>query len=155
VSEPPLDTAMLLTYALDEMRETTNLLRIADLTRSTSRPWWRKVFFAFARSRAEVSAGFAVQYLGENIDRARDHWREALSLLAGLHLAPHDSSSVVGELLEQLHGAGVDDVLARLRHDAIPHPFADAAAHLTKVIGTIRDCDRVVLGALSQLMLKR
>ena len=46
----PAGALTLLTYALDEMRETTTLLPVAEVSRSLHRPWWRNVFFGFARS---------------------------------------------------------------------------------------------------------
>src|SRR5258705_10070379 len=93
----PAGTSTLLTYALDEMRETIALLPVAELSRSTERSWLRKLFFAFARSRGEVSSGFAVQYLTENLERARDHWREALSVFDQLQHERTDN-----QLLAQL-----------------------------------------------------
>lgn len=150
----PSDALTLLVYALDEMRETTSLLRVADLGRSSRRPWWRNVFYAFARSRAEVSAGLAVQYLGENIDRARDHWHEALALVEELHQS-HRANEVVEHTVEELHAAGLNDVLPRLQHAAIPSPIARAGAHLDDVVSTIRECDRILLSARSKLMLQR
>lgn len=149
-----VDALTTLVYALDEMRETTSLLPVADLSRSTNRPWWRKVFFAFARSKAEVTAGFAVQYLDENLDRARDHWHEALSLLAQLQQVHHDNEVVV-MLGHELQNAGLYDVLPRLQRSAIPTPLARTATHLAGVVETIRDCDRVALDARNTLTLQR
>ena len=144
----------LLTYALDEMRETTTLLPVAEVSRSFHRPWWRNVFFGFARSNAEVTAGLAVQYLGENIDRARDHWREALTLLSDLQ-RNHGDDEVVSELGQHLQAAGIDGVLAKLQHSAIPNPVAKTAAHLEGVVATIRECDRLALDARNKLTLQR
>ena len=148
------DAVTLLVYALDEMRETTNLLPEKDLSRATNRPWWRKALFGVIRTRAEVSAGLAVQYLGENIDRARGHWREALSLIHELQHEHHDNAEV-SLLVEDLQIAGLYDVLPQLQHDAIPHPFAKTAAHLSAVVATIRHCDDIALKARSKLLLQR
>ncbi len=150
----PVDALTMLVYALDEMRETTSLLPVADLSRSTNRPWWRKVFFAFARSKAEVTAGFAVQYLSENVDRARAHWREALSLLGQLQQA-HHGNEVVVMLGHELQNAGLDEVLPRLQHSAIPSPISKTADHLAAVVETIRECDRLALDARNKLTLQR
>jgi hypothetical protein len=150
----PGDAPTLLVYALDEMRETVALLPVTGLVRSTTRPWWRNVFFGFARSKAEVGAGLAVQYLGENIDRARAHWREVLSLINQLEHA-HRDDAVVSHLVEDLRVAGLDDVLPHLQHDAIPHPLAKTAAHLSAVVDTIRHCDDITLKAHSKLLLQR
>jgi hypothetical protein len=148
------DAVTLLVYALDEMRETVALLPTTGLARSTTRPWWRKVFFGFARSKAEVSAGFAVQYLGENIDRARGHWREVLSLIHELQHGHHDNAEV-SLLIEDLQIAGLYDVLPQLQHDAIPHPLAKTIEHLSEVVDTIRYCDDIALKARSKLLLQR
>jgi hypothetical protein len=151
---PSPDALTLLTYALDEMRETTTLLPVAAVSRSIRRPWWRNVFFGFARSNAEVAAGLSVQYLGENIDRARDHWREALSLLNDLQRS-HGHNEVVARLGQQLQAAGIDGIRAKLQHDAIPHPVAKTALHLDAVVTTIRECDRLALEARNKLTLQR
>ena len=148
------DALTLLAYALDEMRETTTLLPVAAVSRSLHRPWWRNVFFGFARSTAEVTAGLSVQYLGENIDRARDHWRAALSSLGDLQRA-HADTEIVVVLGAELGAAGVDEILPRLQHDAIPQPIGKTAVHLEGVVHTIRDCDDLILKARSKLMLKR
>lgn len=150
----PAGATTLLTYALDEMRETIALLPVADLSRSTERSWWRKLFFAFARSRGEVSAGFAVQYLTENLERARDHWREALSLLDQLQ-NEHTDNQLVAQLGDALHAAGLDDVLSRLQEDALPHTIDKTAAHLAAVVATIRECDRIALDARNKLTLQQ
>ena len=103
-----------LTEVLDEMRETRNLLPAAELTRTSQRRGWRKVVYAFARSRGEISAGYAMQYLTENTARARDHWRETLVALAEIERAGEQ----LALLSEDLRAAGVDEVLPRLRSDA-------------------------------------
>jgi hypothetical protein len=148
------DAVTLMVHAVDEMRETTNLLRIADLGRSRELPWWRNAWSWFARSGTEVSAGFAVQYLAENIDRARQHWREADSLIRELQRA-HPDMAVVIELGDELHRAGMAEVLPKLQQAAIPYSNAAAAAHLAGVVDVIRECDRLVLDARNQLMLQR
>ena len=150
----PSDALTMLVYALDEMRETTSLLPVAEVSRGQNRPWWRNLFFGFARSRAEVTAGLAVQYLGENIDRARSHWREALTLLADLQRT-HATNEVVATLIDDLRGAGLDTVSPRLQHDAIPNPIAKTAAHLTAVVETIRSCQRLAVAARSKLLLQQ
>jgi hypothetical protein len=148
------DAGTLMVYAVDEMRETTNLLRIADLGRSRELPWWRNAWSWFARSGTELDAGFAVQYLAENVDRARQHWREALSLIGELQRAHPEMAVVIG-LVDDLCRVGMGDVLPKLQHAAIPYSNADAAAHLSGVVDVIRECDRLVLGARNQLMLQR
>ncbi|HEY5424673.1 MAG TPA: hypothetical protein VIK05_14440 [Ilumatobacteraceae bacterium] len=140
-----------LTEVLDEMRETRNLLPAAELTRTSQRRGWRKVVYAFARSRGEISAGYAMQYLTENTARARDHWREALVALAEIERAGEQ----LALLSEDLRAAGVDEVLPRLRSDAIPYATAQAATHLSEVVATIRDCEELVVAARNRLVLQR
>lgn len=148
------DALTLMTLALDEMRETATLLPVAEAGRSLHRPWWRNVVFGFARSKAEVTAGLAVQYLGENIDRARDHWREALALLDQLQRA-HSDDDLVVVLGQELDIAGLDDVLPKLQHSAIPQPIAKTAVHLADVVATIRHCDHAIVKARSKLTIQR
>jgi hypothetical protein len=150
----PSDAMTMVVYALDEMRETTTLLPVAEVSREQNRPWWRNLFWGFARSRAEITAGLAVQYLGENIDRARAHWREALTLFADLQRR-HATNEVVVTLIDDLRGAGLDTVLPRLQHDAIPHPIAKTGVHLAEVVDTIRNCQRLAVSARSKLLLQQ
>ena len=107
--------------AIDEMRETTSLIPVADASRSLNRSWWRNIGMLFARSRAEISAGNAVQYLGDNVERARGHWREALSSLSELQRL-HGDNEVVAELAAQLPKAGVNDVLREVGARCNPAP---------------------------------
>ena len=154
IGEPrPADAVMLLVHAVDEMRETTNLLRVADLERSTRRSWWRNIWSWLASGGAEVSAGFAVQYLTENIRRSRGHWSEALALIIELQQSLPDDEVVAG-LVVDLYRAGWDDVLATLQPNAIPRSTADAGAHLAGVVGTIRECESLASSARSKLLLR-
>jgi hypothetical protein len=148
------DAVTLLVHVLDEAHETTTLLPVAEAGRSMHRPWWRNVFFGFARSNAEVTAGFAVQYLGENIDRARDHWREALSLLGQLQ-RDHSDNELVAVLGKELQTAGLNDVLPKLQHSAIPRSIAKTAIHLGGLVATIRNCEHLIVDARRKLILQR
>jgi len=139
---------------LDEMRETKELLPAAELSRTSQRHGWRKIVYGFARSRREISAGFAMQYLTENTGRARDHWNEALSTLGDIERADAEHDVITG-LMTDLRSAGLDSVLPRLRSDAIPYTTADAATHLSGVVATIRDCEQLVAAARSRLVLQR
>lgn len=150
----PVDALTVLTYMLDEMRETTSLLPVAEASRSLNRSWWRNVFYGFARSRAEVTAGLAVQYLDANVERARAHWHEALALLDQLQRT-HKDNDVVVVLGHELQHAGLYDVLPNLQHSAIPGPIAKTAAHLSSVVATIRDCDHLVVTARNKLTLRQ
>ena len=139
-----------LSYVIDEMRETTNLLRVQETLQEGHRPWWRNFLFAFIRVGREATADLAVQYLGENIDRARDHWREALRIVDEM------LGDEFGEQLSRdLNDAGFRSVMPRLAHDRIPGPRKDAAAHLTDVVSTIRVCSQLVVNARNQLTLRK
>ena len=155
MDEAPAPTALsLLDYLLDEIRETSGLLRVADLARAGQRPWWRTFTFGLIRSPTEVTADLGLLYLGQNIDRARDHWREALSLCAQLEpMLP--TSEVLSRLHPQLVEAGIRDVLPQLQHDAIPSPVKEMSVHLAGVVDKIRECDRLVVTARSRLLLER
>jgi hypothetical protein len=153
-NSPSPDALTLLTYALDEMRETIALIPVAELSRSAARPFWRNVFFAFARSRGEVDAGFAVQYLTENLERSRGHWHEALSLLDELQ-REHSANETILQLGDALREAGVDEVLPRLQDDALPHTVDKTGAHLAAVVATIHECDRILHAARNKLLLQR
>ena len=150
------DSLTLLASAIDEMRETTSLLPVAEASRSLNRSWWRNIGMLLARSgsSAEVNAGNSLQYLADNVDRARAHWRSALTALIELQRL-HGDNGVVAELAEQLPMAGLNDVLPRLQHDAIPRPTAKAAAHLAAVVNTIHRCEDFAVSARSKLNVQR
>jgi hypothetical protein len=150
----PSDAVALLVHALDEMSETVSLLPVAEASRSLNRSRVRNVFFAFARSRAEVNAGYAMQYLDENVARARAHWREALYLFNELQHAHHDNK-VVAALDEDIGKAGLHEVLPRLQPEAIPSPINKTAVHLAAVVETIRDCQHLAVTARNTLTLQR
>ena len=155
MSETRAPTALtLLDYLLDEIRATAGLLRVADLARKVRRPWWRLVAFWIVSTPTEVSTGLGLQYLGQNIDRARDHWRAALVHCDELRHSFQTDDIVIG-LVEKLQNAGSGDVLSKLQHDVIPGPLADAAVHLAAVVDTIRECDRLVVAARNRVMLQR
>jgi hypothetical protein len=139
---------------LDEMRETRELLPAAQLSRTSQRRGWRKVVYGFARSRGEISAGFAMQYLTENTGRARDHWAEALSILGDIERG-ESNEDLSARLVADLDRAGVHTVLPRLRSDAFPYSTADVATHLSGVVATIRDCEQIVAASRSRLTLQR
>jgi hypothetical protein len=142
-----------LAEVLDEMRETTDLLPAAELSRTSQRRGWRKFVYGFARSRGEISAGFAMQYLTENLGRARDHWRDAVSTLSEIERAGVEHQLVI-QLIDDLNAAGVDEVLPRLRPDAVPYAASAAATHLSLVVATIRDCEQIVVAARNRLALQ-
>jgi hypothetical protein len=145
---------LLLDYLLDEIRATSGLLRVADLSRAAHRPWWRSVAFGLIRTPTEVSADLGLLYVGQNIDRARDHWREALAHCDQLDQL-HPRNDGLADLHRQLAEAGMRGVLSKLQHEAIPAPVRQMAVHLTGVVDTIRECDRLVVAARSRLLLER
>lgn len=154
-SAPPAPSALtVLDYLLDEIRQTSGLLRVADTARTSRRPWWKTFVFGLIRAPTEVSADMNLLYVGQNIDRSRDHWRQALAHRADLQrIEPR--SDVITRLDADLTEARMDEVLPRLRHEAIPSPVKAMTAHLAGVVDTIRDCDRLVLAARSRLLLER
>lgn len=154
MAEPQPSALTVVDFLLDEIRQTSGLLRVADTAQSAQRPWWRTFTFGLVRTPGEVTADMGMLYVGQNIDRSRDHWRQALAHRAELRRLDRGNDVIV-RLDADLTGAGMDDVLAQLQHDAIPSPVKQMAAHLTGVVGTIRDCDRVVLAARSRLLLER
>jgi hypothetical protein len=145
---------LLLDYLLDEIRATSGLLRATDLSRAARRTSWRSVALGLIRTPTEVSADLGLLYVRQNIDRARDHWREVLTHRDQL-TAFLAESAVLADLSRQLAEAGILEVLPRLQQDAVPSPVREMAAHLTRVLATIRECDRLVVEARNRLMLER
>jgi hypothetical protein len=95
-----------------------------------------------------------MQYLAENVERAREHWREALSALGDLQRL-HGDDAIVAGLVEQLSGAGLESVLPRLDIDAIPRGTNKAAVYLEAVVDTIHNCEHLAGTARSKLNLQR
>jgi hypothetical protein len=105
------------------------------------------------RSSSEVSGGQSIQFLGENIDRARDHLRQALGFLEQLWVSGLDHPLIVG-LQADLRSARVDEVLPRLAHSAIPSDSGQAAAYLSEVSAQIRGCAQLVNKARNLMTLE-
>ena len=95
-----------------------------------------------------------MQYLDENVGRARGHWREVLVLLNELQQL-HCSNEVVAALDEAMGAAGLHEILPRLQHDAIPSPINKTAVHLAAVVETIRNCEHLAVTARNKLTLQR
>lgn len=150
------DALTLLVTAIDEMRETTSLLPVTEASRSLNRS--RKHNFAMLLARSfrssEVNAGNSLQYLADNVERAREHWREALSAHDDLQRL-HGDNVIVAALVEQLSGAGLESVLPRLDLGAIPRPTNKAAVHLAAVVDTIHNCEHLAATARSKLNLQQ
>jgi len=155
-SPPEPDALTLVVMAIDEMHQTTALLPVAEASRSLNRSWWRNIGMLFARSvsGAEVGADNSLQYLAENVDRAQQHWREALSSLSELQRL-HTDNEVVASLVEQLPNAGLNEVLPQLDVEAIPRGTAKAAVHLAAVVDIIHRCEHLAAGARNKLNLQR
>jgi hypothetical protein len=122
----------LLTWIVDELRETTGLLRAPEAAKDVRRPGWRSAFFGAVRSASEVSGGQSIQFLGENIDRARDHWRTVVGFLDRLWVADVDSPTIA-RLRADLQAAGANEILPRLAHDAIPSGASQASTYLAAI----------------------
>jgi hypothetical protein len=150
------DALTLLVDVVDEMRETTSLLPVAEASRSLNRSRKHNLGMLFARSfrSSEVNAGNSLQYLAENVERAREHWRAGLSALDDLQRL-HGDNPVVADLFSQLPGAGLDSVLPRLDLDAIPRPTNKAAVHLAAVVETIHNCEHLAATARSKVNLQQ
>lgn len=148
------DCIAALTLVLDETREARELVLIchAGLTRRP-RPWWRRVDSLIGTQDAFL-ANLAGQYLGENLFRAREHWRAAAAQLGELFAGDDLPGSVVA-LQPSLVAAGADRIAHDLDDDIVPRQRKDAAAHLSAVIGHMSDCDRLIGEARSRLLLER
>ena len=150
---PHSDAVTLLVFALDEMRETTSLLPVESAgvrctvhggeTSSSGSPAARlrsppgsPCSTSARTSTAAATIGERAVVTGRTATRA---WRQR-------------SRGAPGWSIEV---AGVNGVLGRLQHHAIPRPIAKTAVHLAEVVATIRDCDHVVLDPRNKLALQR
>jgi hypothetical protein len=144
---------VLLTLLADEMHETISLLRVVDAA-TANRSRWRRATGGLLRTGQDVVAGMAMQYLGDNVDRARDHWIEVLRMAGEVRRrAAHDED--LRHLGEQLDARGVDGVLAKLHLPNIPGPTRKAVPYLRGVTDQIRDCLHPVQEAARRLTLQR
>ncbi len=143
----------LLTYVLDENRESQELVRLSHaglVHRSTG---FRRRFDAVIRTNDGFAASLAVHYLRENLGRAREHWSAGLEHMTELHTAFPDNEQVRA-LEDDLRRAGVHEIQALLELDAVPVRRKPAAAHLQAVLDRMSDCDQLVARARSQLTLQ-
>ena len=150
---PPVAVLTLLAYAIDEIRETRDLLRVS-LAGLARRRGWRHLFGWVVGTRDVLTAGLAVQYLADNLARARDHWRAELGYLADL-CAAADTSPLLRRLADDLEHAGVDHIMAKLGDDAVPRDRPRAAAHLEDTLRRMSECERILTEARNALMLQR
>ncbi len=145
---------MLMTYALDESREARELLLMshAGLTGRSKR--LRQRVGSLAGARDQFMAGLAAQYLGENLYRAREHWRSYVQCCADLG-ANSDTEEAIRLLMVALHETGLDVVVSQLADDVVPRQRKQAAAHLSAVMNRMAECDRLIIAARIELMLRR
>jgi hypothetical protein len=143
----------LLTYILDENRESRELVRLSHAGLVHRSIGMRRRLDAVIRTADGFAAGQAVQYLRENLGRARQHWRTGLAHLAELHAAYPDNEQVQ-VLQDELRQAGVSEIESLLSLDAVPRGRKRAAAHLDAVLSRMSDCDNVVASARSELTLR-
>lgn len=143
----------LLTYVLDEHRESRELVRLSHAGLVHRSIGVRRRLDAVIRTTDGFAAGQAVQYLGENLGRARQHWRTGLAHLAELHAA-YPNNERVQVLQDELRHAGVSEIESLLSLDAVPRGRKRAAAHLDAVLSRMSDCDNVVASARSDLALR-
>ncbi|MGZ6987137.1 MAG: hypothetical protein ACXVKP_19740 [Ilumatobacteraceae bacterium] len=153
MTAPHVEPIMLLTYALDESREARELLLMshAGLTGRSKR--WRQRVGSIAGARDQFMAGLAAQYLGENLYRAREHWRSYVQCCADL--GAHNDTDEMRLLVAELHEAGLDAVVSQLADDNVPRQRKQAAEHLSAVMNRMADCDRLIIATRIQLMLRR
>ena len=150
----PVAPITLMTYALDESREARELLMMshAGLTDRSRR--WRQRVGSIAGARDQFMAGLAAQYLGENLYRAREHWRSYVQCCADLG-ASNESDDHIRLLVMELREAGLDAVVAELADDSVPRQRKLAAEYLGAVMNRMSECDRLIIAARVRLMLRR
>lgn len=151
---PATDAATLLVYALDESRQARNLLRVGYAGLSYRRSGWRSLRVLLLQTREEFSAGLAVQYFGENLERTRGRWRAGLAFFDELFTS-YRSNETVRRLGDDLERAGLRKILTQLQDDAVPVPRKQATAHLEVVLDQMRECERIGEHARSSLMLQQ
>ena len=147
MSTPP---GVLLTLLADEMRETLVLVGVLDAAQPR-RSRWKRAFFTFLPSGQDVIGVQAVRYLDDNLERARDHWHEAVALVARIAVEGDD---VLATVPAELADAGLGEVEPALRPDVVPRPVKEAAPHLRVVTRRIRDCLQVVTQAQQRVVLR-
>jgi hypothetical protein len=151
---PPPDFVAMLTYVLDESREARDLLRISQAGLARRSQGWREKFGPTVRTGKGIASGLSAQYLGENMFRARAHWRAGMGYLRDV-VAVASTNENVRLVEDELRRAGVDGVMPKLADEAIPYDRKKAATHLQAVLDQMSDCDDVIVKARSKLLLQR
>jgi hypothetical protein len=151
---------LLLTRALDETDQASDLVRLCHngLTHrrhgSSRRKSWLPLALGGNRTADHVSAGLAVQYFGENLDRARDRWRQGVEHYEQL-FAYHGHREPVSQLHNELTLAGLFTVLDDLQQQAVPAGRKPSATHLVGVLRRIRACNAAGIQARTQMILRQ
>lgn len=143
-----------LVYLGDEIRETSSLIQLGDYVASWKHGGLATRFGLFGASGRRTRGGQGIQYLGENLDRARGHWHRALGHCDALRAAGNEVPLVV-ELLGQLDEAGIGAVLPALQQDAVPGKAELAAVHLGEVSRVLSACSAHVTRTSTRLSLDR
>ena len=143
----------LLTYVLDEHRESRELVRLSHAGLVHRSMGLRRRLDAVIRTTDGFAAGQAVQYLRENLGRAREHWRTGLAHLVELQ-ETYPNNVRVQALQAELRRAGVSEIESLLSPDAVPRGRKRAAAHLEAVLSRMSDCDNAVASIRSELTLR-
>jgi len=147
------DPITLMTYALDESREARELLVMSHAGLAGRNQRWRQRVGAITGARDQFMASLAAQYLGENLYRAREHWRSYMQCCADL--GADGDSDEIRLLVVALREAGLDDVVAQLADASVPRQRKLAAEHLGAVMTRMSECDRLIIAARVRLMLRR
>jgi hypothetical protein len=145
---------MLLTYALDEDREARDLVRLSHAGLARRPQGWRDRFGAAVATRDGFVAGLTVQYLTENLRRARTHWSECVAYVLQLTRSGQDEDLVL-PMAASLQRAGLDSIVDDLAVSAVPTERKAAAAYLDAVLSRMSECDRILAATRSRLLLER
>ena len=141
---------LLVTLAIDEITECLQLIRFGPSAGEPKRPWWRA---GFVRTRAQVVADHRLMYLNENVERARDHWREVLLTVARIDAAGLDNE-VLRHLVGELRDGGIDAMAAKLQRSALANAVPRVVAHLDAVAQQMAGYKGLMVKARNQLSLQ-
>lgn len=150
----PTSATMLLTYAIDDISECMQLIRFGPSDRRVNRPWWRALVSGLFRTRAETMVEQRLMYLSENVERARDSWREVLLTLQRVEEAGRDDE-VFRRLTVELRASGVDDVAGQLRRSELANEVPKVVAHLEGVADQMVVCKGMLVKARNLLLLQK
>ena len=152
--DAPTSATLLLTYAIDDIAECTQLIRFGPSDRRVNRPWWRALVMGVFRTRAETMAEQRLMYLTENVERARDRWREVLLTVQHMEEAGRDDE-VLRRLAVELRNGGIDDVAHQLRRSELANEVQKVIAHLEGVADQMVVCKGMMVKARNLLSLQK